>query len=72
MITKTKTKLDHTNMSQLHTVPKADINCEHTLTYDCPCKPRVEAKTSPAIITHNRKDEGPDEWLIRYVKGGAV
>jgi hypothetical protein len=72
MITKTKTKLDPANMSQLHTVPKADINCEHTLTHDCPCKPRVEAKTSPAIVTHNRKDEGPDEWLIRYVKGGAV
>jgi len=72
MITKTKTKLDPANMSQLHTVPKADINCGHTLTHDCPCKPRVEAKTSPAIVTHNRKDEGPDEWLIRYVKGGAV
>jgi hypothetical protein len=59
-------------MNQLHTVPKVDANCDHTLTHDCPCKPRVEADTSPAIVSHNRKDNGPDEWVIRYVKGGAA
>lgn len=72
MRTKAKQKPDPTNMNQLHTLPEVDLNCEHTPTHECSCKPRVEADKAPAIISHNRMDNGPDKWIIRYVKGGVA
>lgn len=56
---------------QLHIVPVKDTGLKHTLECGCKCKPRIEDKKPPAVVTHVMVGEGKDEWRLEFVKRGV-
>lgn len=60
----------HHKNSQIHGLPLKDIAIKHTVSLDCPCKPKMKMENGHILVMHCKSKGTPNEWTMKLKNFG--